>query len=167
MSNKKYKSYEMYWSDSLENSKICPKCGTVLKNEYQTYLVAVEIRKESDQYATGNEGGYFCPNCPVVVLDTDTFEGAVKVAVETHNQNVSSFKFAVLGIADYDAIPKDKRDKEIGTEDNPLPLISFKDRSKKNPANNTNSATSRKIGRNDPCPCGSGKKYKKCCGRQA
>jgi uncharacterized protein YecA (UPF0149 family) len=21
------------------------------------------------------------------------------------------------------------------------------------------------IGRNDPCPCGSGKKYKKCCGR--
>lgn len=23
----------------------------------------------------------------------------------------------------------------------------------------------RKIGRNDPCPCGSGKKYKKCCGR--
>lgn len=22
----------------------------------------------------------------------------------------------------------------------------------------------RKVGRNDPCPCGSGKKYKKCCG---
>jgi len=26
---------------------------------------------------------------------------------------------------------------------------------------------SRKIGRNDPCPCGSGKKYKKCCGNPA
>jgi len=24
---------------------------------------------------------------------------------------------------------------------------------------------SRKIGRNEPCVCGSGKKYKKCCGR--
>ncbi len=24
----------------------------------------------------------------------------------------------------------------------------------------------KKIGRNDPCPCGSGKKYKKCCGRE-
>ncbi|MFH0811258.1 MAG: preprotein translocase subunit SecA [Pseudomonadota bacterium] len=24
---------------------------------------------------------------------------------------------------------------------------------------------SKKVGRNDPCPCGSGKKYKKCCGR--
>ncbi|WP_158630087.1 YecA family protein [Cohnella sp. AR92] len=25
-------------------------------------------------------------------------------------------------------------------------------------------ATGRKVGRNDPCPCGSGKKFKKCCG---
>ena len=25
----------------------------------------------------------------------------------------------------------------------------------------------KKIGRNDPCPCGSGKKYKKCCGKNA
>jgi preprotein translocase subunit SecA len=24
-----------------------------------------------------------------------------------------------------------------------------------------------KVGRNDPCPCGSGKKYKKCCGTNA
>ena len=24
--------------------------------------------------------------------------------------------------------------------------------------------SSAKAGRNDPCPCGSGKKYKKCCG---
>ena len=23
----------------------------------------------------------------------------------------------------------------------------------------------KKIGRNDPCPCGSGKKYKQCCGK--
>jgi len=22
-----------------------------------------------------------------------------------------------------------------------------------------------KVGRNDPCPCGSGKKYKRCCGK--
>lgn len=27
------------------------------------------------------------------------------------------------------------------------------------------SAASTKVGRNDPCPCGSGKKYKKCCGK--
>jgi uncharacterized protein YecA (UPF0149 family) len=25
--------------------------------------------------------------------------------------------------------------------------------------------STRTVGRNDPCPCGSGKKYKKCCGK--
>ncbi len=29
----------------------------------------------------------------------------------------------------------------------------------------TRTMTAKKIGRNAPCPCGSGKKYKKCCGR--
>ena len=33
---------------------------------------------------------------------------------------------------------------------------------KKQPVRNEN-----KVGRNDPCPCGSGKKYKNCCGREA
>ena len=32
---------------------------------------------------------------------------------------------------------------------------------KKQPKVNKN----KKVGRNDPCPCGSGKKYKKCCGK--
>lgn len=30
--------------------------------------------------------------------------------------------------------------------------------------NKSRMAVSAKVGRNDPCPCGSGKKYKKCCG---
>ena len=25
----------------------------------------------------------------------------------------------------------------------------------------------KKVGRNDPCPCGSGKKYKKCCDKKS
>jgi SWIM/SEC-C metal-binding protein len=33
--------------------------------------------------------------------------------------------------------------------------------------NPTKAAVSTKVKRNDPCPCGSGKKYKKCCGGQA
>lgn len=28
-------------------------------------------------------------------------------------------------------------------------------------------AEKQEVGRNDPCPCGSGKKYKKCCGKNA
>ena len=34
----------------------------------------------------------------------------------------------------------------------------------KNPDNADNAPLQKRIGRNDPCPCGSGKKYKKCCG---
>ena len=34
-------------------------------------------------------------------------------------------------------------------------------------AQRSEAATGKKVGRNDPCPCGSGKKYKKCCGRSA
>jgi preprotein translocase subunit SecA len=34
----------------------------------------------------------------------------------------------------------------------------------KEEANKTTVRKGKKIGRNDPCPCGSGKKYKKCCG---
>ncbi|MFA5275425.1 MAG: preprotein translocase subunit SecA [Candidatus Omnitrophota bacterium] len=33
------------------------------------------------------------------------------------------------------------------------------------PAQKPIQSTHAKVGRNDPCPCGSGKKYKKCCGR--
>jgi preprotein translocase subunit SecA len=29
----------------------------------------------------------------------------------------------------------------------------------------TKETTGKKVGRNDLCPCGSGKKYKKCCGK--
>jgi len=41
--------------------------------------------------------------------------------------------------------------------------VSKKVASKKKPAKK--SIPEVKVGRNDPCPCGSGKKYKKCCGR--
>ncbi|MCS7230819.1 MAG: preprotein translocase subunit SecA [Elusimicrobiota bacterium] len=37
--------------------------------------------------------------------------------------------------------------------------------SKSNDKNLTKKVKIEKIGRNDPCPCGSGKKYKKCCGK--
>lgn len=38
-------------------------------------------------------------------------------------------------------------------------------RSDEPPQSQTVVRTEEKVGRNDPCPCGSGKKYKKCCGR--
>jgi preprotein translocase subunit SecA len=40
-------------------------------------------------------------------------------------------------------------------------------RRRRGPAGEEPPAAPRKVGRNDPCPCGSGRKYKKCCGRAA
>ena len=45
-----------------------------------------------------------------------------------------------------------------------LNLISAQAAKTQQQAQKTESAEE-KIGRNDPCPCSSGKKYKKCCGR--
>lgn len=45
--------------------------------------------------------------------------------------------------------------------DTEMPDVSFK--SKDMTKNSTNNTSKYKAGRNDPCPCGSGKKFKKCC----
>ena len=56
------------------------------------------------------------------------------------------------------------QEKEVPKETTPKPSIS-----KTNANTSEKPATVKrdkpKIGRNDPCPCGSGKKYKYCCGR--
>ncbi|UCD18701.1 MAG: SEC-C domain-containing protein [Candidatus Zixiibacteriota bacterium] len=41
------------------------------------------------------------------------------------------------------------------------PMVAASQRGKAQPVKREG----KKVGRNDPCPCGSGKKYKKCCGR--
>lgn len=48
-----------------------------------------------------------------------------------------------------DILPEDKRKELIKSRRIPVRFI----------------IENRKVGRNDPCPCGSGKKYKQCCGR--
>jgi hypothetical protein len=43
--------------------------------------------------------------------------------------------------------------------------MGFRDDSEQREVGANTPVQSEKIGRNDPCPCGSGKKYKKCCGK--
>jgi hypothetical protein len=48
-----------------------------------------------------------------------------------------------------------------------LPSSTFSERPQTAPAREANvPARSTKVGRNDPCPCGSGRKYKHCCGKR-
>ena len=42
---------------------------------------------------------------------------------------------------------------------------SGQEQEKQKPAQQPFVRSVKKVGRNDPCPCGSGKKYKQCCGR--
>ncbi len=159
--NKKHKPpipRQMYWSNAVKNSKICPKCGSSLEQEYHSYIIIVQIKKETEQFAVGTDGGYFCPECPVAVLDRDNFIKLASVGLESSGYDDSSVELAVAGIVDMDAVPEDKHDQPLGTDDNPIPLVRFLE-------SDTDTNSSGKIRRNLPCPCGSGKKYKKCCGR--
>lgn len=57
----------------------------------------------------------------------------------------------LYSLKEWDSILSEERKKEI----------------KKDWANSKIVRNENKVGRNDPCPCGSGKKYKKCCGKNA
>ncbi len=52
-----------------------------------------------------------------------------------------------------------------GLEDTAINLVDGTVKPKEGGLNKTVVKTEPKVGRNDPCPCGSGKKYKNCCGR--
>jgi len=67
-------------------------------------------------------------------------------------KNDVHYKFIDDTISDMEWWACFQPEKKVKTR--PLKSLSTKAKSKKR----------KKIGRNDPCPCGSGKKYKKCCG---
>ena len=54
-----------------------------------------------------------------------------------------------------------------GLEDAAINLVDGTVKPKEGGLNKTVIKTEPKVGRNDPCPCGSGKKYKNCCGKNA
>ncbi|MFA4853446.1 MAG: SEC-C metal-binding domain-containing protein [Bacteroidales bacterium] len=105
---------------------------------------------------TNLTGSQFCEKCPVVVFDKEKV-GQAAMAGSRENKNL---QYVIAGIVDLDAIPEEKQRLEIGTDENPIPLIRFL------PELNTNTIIAeKKPGRNEPCICGSGLKYKKCCGK--
>ncbi len=54
-----------------------------------------------------------------------------------------------------------------GLQSTPINLVDGKYSMKEGGMNKTVVNKEKKVGRNDPCPCGSGKKYKNCCGKNA
>jgi len=122
---------KMFWSNEIPNSKLCPNCNAKLEREYHTYLIATRKEGNYETFITGNDGGYFCPNCDIVVLDWDKFARLVSI----FSKFSKSVEFTVLGIVDVNAIPEDKRSIPIGGDDNPIPLVEFTNLSKERPKN--------------------------------
>jgi len=144
-----------YYSDEC-NFTTCPECGSSLIEEYSTILLCVKSDSDEGEFMTSLSGSHFCEKCPVVVFDIEKVEQAAKIGIKSDE----NLKYLIAGIVDLDSIPKEKRHLEIGIDENPVPLVHFL------PDLNTKTfIADKKIGRNEPCTCGSGKKYKKCCGK--
>jgi hypothetical protein len=143
-----------YYSDYC-GLTYCPECGLPLVENNCTVMIVAKSDTDEGEFMSNMGDSHFCSSCPVVVFDSDKIEQAVKLAIKG-DKNLG---YAVAGIVNLDAIPKDKRHLEIGIEENPVPLVKFLPE-----LNKTSVVKGKKTGRNEPCPCGSGKKYKNCCG---
>lgn len=104
----------------------CPRCGGTLVNERQTYMVATRSGKKiTDSFIMRDDFGWFCKSCPIVVLNEKEIYKMFSVGAKKWG-NVGQ-EYVVLGIVDLDGVPADKQDLPLGGEDNPVPLIEFKD----------------------------------------
>lgn len=117
----------MYWSNSIRTPDKCPKCDTSLEAEYHTYLFLIKEGSDVVTFMTGNNGGSFCPQCPVVVLDHEVFAETALAGGSSPNNT-----FTVVGIVDLNAIPEEKQHIPMGDDDNPIPLVEFLNNKKNN-----------------------------------
>ncbi len=146
---------KQYYNDEISGSN-CPECNAPLIAKNQTVMLYVVARHDEAQFMTNAVGSTFCPNCPVVVFDKQRVREAAEIGMR-HDEVEA---FGIAGIVNLDAVPEEKASMELGTDDNPVPLVPFLEM-KRQPV-----IAAPKISRNAPCPCGSGKKYKRCCGRK-
>jgi len=133
----------------------CPECRKPLIEDTCTVIIAAKSDTDEGEFMSNMTGSHFCESCPVVVFDSDKVEQAARLGI----RGDKNLRYLIGGIVDFNAIPKEKRHLEIGIEGNPVPLVHFLP-----DLNKTTIVKDKKTGRNEPCPCGSGKKYKKCCG---
>jgi len=135
-----------------ENKAItnCPECQQELIEEKNSVLIAVKSKKEEGEYCTNIPICRICPTCPVVVFDKQELDEAVALM----GRKRGSRQYVVLGIVD---LEKEIEAREQETEEEPE-IIRYEAPEPR--------VAAPKIGRNEKCPCASGKKYKKCCLRK-
>lgn len=111
----------MFWSDSTRDRSRCPQCLSELEKEYHGYVMAVRDGDDIHPLIVGNDGGYFCPECPSVVLDTEAFTNSARAEFGMDMRA----EFTVLGLIDFGAVPEEMRSTPLGEVGNPIPLVEF------------------------------------------
>ena len=144
-----------YYSDEVSLDK-CPECGRNLIKDNCTVILCAKSSTDEAEFMTNHTGSMFCQKCPVVVFDIEQLAEAAILGIKGDK----NLRYIVGGIVDLDAIPKEKRHLEIGCDENPVPLVRFLP-----DLNKSTKVSGKQPGRNEPCSCGSGLKYKKCCGK--
>ncbi len=127
----------------LENPKDVVK-GTVKelaeKYETDTFIMTGFLDGINDSLVTPN---------PIETMEEDT-EVSLEFDMELLYKNMVDARADWLyGLPQWDALLTEERRKEL-----------YKEQKKSGTV-----VKEKKVGRNDPCPCGSGKKYKFCCGK--
>ncbi len=86
---------------------------------------------------------------PIDTMDEDTVVNLGYDREKLYYNMVGAKADWLYGLPQWDALLTEERRKELYKEQK----------------SSTTIVKPKKVGRNDPCPCGSGKKYKKCCGK--
>lgn len=133
----------------------CPECNSKLTEDSCTVLIYSKSDTDEGNFLSNLTGSRFCNTCRVIVFDSEKIDKAVSLGMK----GVNNLIYEIRGIIDFNAIPPDKRHLELGIDENPVPLVRFLP-----DLNKTTAISGIKTGRNELCPCGSGKKFKKCCG---
>ncbi len=115
-----------YWVKKASEGIKCPRCGMALEQKHQAYAVLIKQHNEIESIICGTDGGYFCVSCPSIVLDRGKFEHMIQLGAEGNK-----YSYMIPGLIDMEAIPPEKRHVELGEDDNPIPLIEFKEPKKK------------------------------------
>ncbi|MFT4146096.1 MAG: SEC-C metal-binding domain-containing protein [Mobilitalea sp.] len=147
---------QMFWANYFNQEKEVYK--VLLSNPDKVYEGTVEeLAKEFNLelsimvgFLDGVDESLITPN-PIDEMDKDTKVSLAYDKEKLYYNMVGAQADWLYDLEEWDALLSQERRKELYREQK----------------NSGTVVKEKKVGRNDPCPCGSGKKYKKCCGVNA
>jgi preprotein translocase subunit SecA len=137
-----------------------------IDNAWKEHLRAMDDLKQSVQTATYEQKD------PLVIYKMEAFELFKKMDTEVNKDIIEFLCHATIPLTETDQVQEGRQQKtdmskmSVTKQDAGAPPTE-NDYYDPTPEKQQPISVGPKIGRNDPCPCGSGKKYKACHGRDA